>query len=134
MSKEILVNVESRETRVAVIEDGKLAEVYVEREERVVGSIYKCRVSNVLAGMDAAFVDIGLEKNAFLYVADALPEVSEISHSHRQPNVRIKDVLKVGQELLVQVMKGPEFPPAYPCRDGFSFSCLTPTTWACPAK
>ncbi|MBO7392575.1 MAG: Rne/Rng family ribonuclease [Abditibacteriota bacterium] len=107
MSKEILVNVESRETRVAVIEDGKLAEVYVEREERVVGSIYKCRVSNVLAGMDAAFVDIGLEKNAFLYVADALPEVSEISHSHRQPNVRIKDVLKVGQELLVQVMKGP---------------------------
>ena len=107
MSKEILVNVESRETRVAVIEDGKLAEVYVEREERVVGSIYKCRVSNVLAGMDAAFVDIGLEKNAFLYVADALPEVSEISHSHRQPHVKIKDVLKVGQELLVQVMKGP---------------------------
>jgi ribonuclease G len=77
LSKEIIVNVDSRETRVALIEAGKLVELHVEREERVVGSIYKCKVSNVLPGMDAAFVEIGLERNAFLYVADVLPEADE---------------------------------------------------------
>ena len=70
MSKEIIVNVDSRETRIAIIESGKLVELHVEREERVVGGVYKCKVANVLAGMDAAFVDIGLERNAFLYVAE----------------------------------------------------------------
>lgn len=110
MSKEIIVNVDTRETRVAVVESGKLVEFYVEREERVVGSIYKCKVANVLAGMDAAFVDIGLERNAFLYVADVLPEMDDDFPSARKEgprNVKIKDILKVGQELLVQVVKGP---------------------------
>lgn len=110
MPKEIIVNVDSRETRVALVEAGKLVELHVEREERVVGSIYKCKVSNVLAGMDAAFVDIGLERNAFLYVADVLPDMDdEVPAARREPTraVRIKDVLKVGQELLVQVVKGP---------------------------
>jgi ribonuclease G len=73
MSKEIIVNVGDRETRIAVIEENKLVELHIERAERVVGSLYKCRVANVLAGMDAAFVDIGLERNAFLYVGDVLP-------------------------------------------------------------
>lgn len=73
MSKEIVVNVGERETRIAVLEDGKLVELHIERAERVVGSLYKCRVSNVLQGMDAAFVDIGLDRNAFLYVGDVLP-------------------------------------------------------------
>src|SRR5450631_4036295 len=73
MAKEIVVNVGDRETRIAVIEEGKLVELHIERAERVVGSLYKCRVANVLAGMDAAFVDIGLERNAFLYVGDVLP-------------------------------------------------------------
>jgi ribonuclease G len=72
-NKEIIVNVGERETRIAVTEDGKLVELHIERSERVVGSIYKCRVANVLQGMDAAFVDIGLERNAFLYVGDVLP-------------------------------------------------------------
>ncbi|MFQ3548348.1 MAG: Rne/Rng family ribonuclease [Armatimonadota bacterium] len=109
MSKEILVNVDTRETRVAVIESGRLVELHVEREERVVGSIYKCKVANVLAGMDAAFVDIGLERNAFLYVGDILPEMDEEYPSARKEhkNISIKDLLKVGQELLVQVVKGP---------------------------
>lgn len=110
MSKEILVNVDTRETRVAVIESGKLVELYVEREERVVGSIYKCKVVNVLAGMDAAFVDIGLERNAFLYVADVLPEMDDefpAARKDTQKIRKIKDVLKPGQELLVQVVKGP---------------------------
>ncbi|MDO8683305.1 MAG: Rne/Rng family ribonuclease [Armatimonadota bacterium] len=110
MSKEIIVNVDTRETRVAIIEEGKLVELHIEREERVVGSVFKCKVSNVLPGMDAAFVDIGLERNAFLYVADILPEAGEeIPAARREPSKpqRIKDVLKVGQELLVQVVKGP---------------------------
>ena len=73
MSKEIIVNVGERETRIAVLEENKLVELHIERSERVVGGIYKCRVANVLQGMDAAFVDIGLERNAFLYVGDVLP-------------------------------------------------------------
>jgi len=109
MSKEIIVNVDTRETRVALIEAGKLVELHIEREERVVGSIYKCKVSNVLPGMDAAFVDIGLDRNAFLYVADILPEADEDMPTTRRSghNMRIKDMLKVGQDLLVQVIKGP---------------------------
>lgn len=73
MSKEIIVNVGERETRIAVTEDNRLVEMHVERAERVVGSLYKCRVANVLPGMDASFVDVGLERNAFLYVGDVLP-------------------------------------------------------------
>ena len=110
MSKEIIVSVDSRETRVALIESGKLVELQVEREERVVGSVYKCKVVNVLAGMDAAFVDIGLDRNAFLYVADVLPEMDDEFPTARRDTsraVKIKDVLKAGQEVLVQVVKGP---------------------------
>ncbi|HLV80496.1 MAG TPA: Rne/Rng family ribonuclease [Chthonomonadaceae bacterium] len=77
MSKEIYVNVGERETRIAVVEEGKLVELQIERAERVVGSLYKCRVVNVLPGMDAAFADLGLERNAFLYVGDVLPMASE---------------------------------------------------------
>ena len=109
MSKEIIVNVDTRETRIALIDSGRLVELHIEREERVVGSIYKCKVSNVLAGMDAAFVDIGLERNAFLYVADVLPEMDDDYPVSRResPRPKIKDLLKVGQEVLVQVVKGP---------------------------
>jgi ribonuclease G len=79
MAKEIVVNVGDRETRIAVIEDGKLVELHIERAERVVGSLYKCRVANVLQGMDAAFVDVGLERNAFLYVGDVLPVTDDVA-------------------------------------------------------
>src|SRR5690242_15580763 len=77
MTKEIYVNVGERETRIAVVEEGKLVELQIERAERVVGSLYKCRVVNVLPGMDAAFADLGLERNAFLYVGDVLPMATE---------------------------------------------------------
>jgi ribonuclease G len=79
VTKEIYVNVGERETRIAVTEDNKLVELHIERAERVVGSLYKCRVANVLQGMDAAFVDIGLERNAFLYVGDVLPTVDDLT-------------------------------------------------------
>lgn len=117
MQKEIFVNVDPRETRVAVVEAGQLVELHMEREERVVGSIYKAKVSNVLPGMDAAFVDIGLEKNAFLYVGDILTEESlppaedktrpRTSRRRTDSNAKIRDLVKPGQEILVQVVKAP---------------------------
>ncbi len=72
MNKEILVDANTFATRVAVVEDGTPVELYVEQEgsERLVGNIYLGKVQNVLPGMQAAFVDIGLEKNAFLYAGD----------------------------------------------------------------
>lgn len=95
-----------------MLEDQELVEYRVEREERVVGSIFKGIVQNVLPGMDAAFVDIGLERNAFLYVADILPEdLSDNSPaSLKRSELRrrkIKELIRPGQELMVQVTKGP---------------------------
>ncbi len=93
MSKDIIVNVGERETRVAVLENDKLVELHIERSERVVGSIYKARVMNVLQALDAAFVDIGLERNAFLYVGDVLPpsESSGDGANSRRSNERDSD-------------------------------------------
>ncbi len=108
---EIIVNVSNRETRIALLEKGQLMEYRVEREERVVGSIFKGIVQNVLPGMDAAFIDIGLERNAFLYVADVIgPDEDNSPASLKKSELRrrkIKDLLKPGQQLMVQVTKGP---------------------------
>lgn len=111
-SVEIIVNVSNRETRIAMLENRQLMEYRVEREERVVGSIFKGIVQNVLPGMDAAFVDIGLERNAFLYVADILPDdpsdnsPASVKRSELRRR-KIKELIKPGQELMVQVTKGP---------------------------
>src|SRR5215831_15659910 len=77
--KELLVSSGDRETRVAVLEDGRVAEVQIERRRQrgVVGNIYKGRVTRVLPGMQSAFVDLGLEKDAFLYVDDVGDEVDD---------------------------------------------------------
>jgi ribonuclease G len=121
MAKEILVNADARESRIAVREDNLLVELHIEREERVVGSIYKGRVESVHHGMDASFVDIGLEKNAFLFAGDIVPGggeaddngEGEIETTHdrrgRRPrqHTGITSLVKRGQEILVQVMKGP---------------------------
>lgn len=107
MYKEIIVNVSEEETRVAVLEDKQLVEIYIERSkhQRLMGNIYKGRVENVLPGMQAAFINIGLEKNAFLYVEDAIP--ARMDHPHGGAKVNISDVLKQGQELVVQIVKEP---------------------------
>ncbi len=111
--REILVNVTPRETRIAVLENGQLMEVRFERGERVVGNIYKGVVQNVLPGMDAAFINIGLERNAFLYVGDILPEGGDSEETPtpvRRNDLRkrnIGELLKIGQEVLVQVVKAP---------------------------
>ncbi len=103
MEKKIVVNCDSKDTRVAVLEDNHLVEIYLERPvyQRVVGNIYKGVVENVLPGMQAAFVNIGLERNAFLYVDDTYPQGSG------EEKVPIQQRIKPGQELLVQVGKEP---------------------------
>ena len=102
--KQLVISGSALETRVALLENGRPAELYVERPGRasLVGNIYKGRVENVLAGMDAAFVDIGLDRNGFLYVDEvATPEVRP-----RGPG-KITQLLKGGKELLVQVLRDP---------------------------
>lgn len=108
MQKEILVNVDREETRVAVVEDGVLVELYYERpvSQRTVGNVYKGKVENVLPGMQAAFVDIGLDRNAFLYVDDAIA-AAEDDDLPPPSRLTIKDLLHSGQEVLLQVVKEP---------------------------
>src|SRR5512136_1634264 len=79
MGNELVINTSSHETRIALIENGTIAELYIERSrvKGIVGNIYKGRVIRVLPGMQAAFVDIGLEKAAFLYVADVFEAIDE---------------------------------------------------------
>lgn len=110
MNKEILVDANGFSTRVAVVENGIPVELYVEQEssERLVGNIYKGRVQNVLPGMQAAFVDIGLERNAFLYAGDvSLSEDTEDDGSAPKETRNIRDLLKPGQSIMVQVAKDP---------------------------
>jgi ribonuclease G len=102
--RELLVSVDVGEQRVAVLEDDRAAEVYLERPERrsIAGNIYKGTVDNVLPGMEAAFIEIGLEKNGFLYVDEIVtPELEG------RGGRKIQDLLKRNQELLVQSVKDP---------------------------
>lgn len=110
LKKEILVTVDHDETRGAVLEDGLLVEIFIERPlaQRVVGNIYKGKVTDVLPGMQAAFVNIGLERNAFLYVDDAHPLrfTDDDGVPPDQPaKASIKDLLREGQDVIVQVVK-----------------------------
>ncbi len=111
MGKDILATVDPFEVRVAVREDGRLAGIFLERSEPLAGNVYKGRVASVLPGMEAAFVDIGLERNAFLHVTDIRssriePEGGE-ELEDRIGRGPIADRLRVGQEILVQVTKEP---------------------------
>src|SRR4051812_30655311 len=79
MTKEMIISSTSHETRVAILEDDQVVEIFIEREQSrgVVGNIYKGRVSKVLPGMQSAFVDLGLERDAFLYVSDVISPTEE---------------------------------------------------------
>ena len=152
MNKEMVISSTSHETRVAILEDDQVVEIFIEREHSrgVVGNIYKGRVSKVLPGMQSAFVDLGLERDAFLYVTDVIdptaeslededesptadPEVvapdADPEHAEGEsgdaskagsngrrsgrdrdrtpPDTKIEDLLKEGQEVVVQVVKEP---------------------------
>ncbi len=126
MAKDLVVHSTPQETKVAVLEDGVLSELFIEREAHrgIVGNIYKGRVTRVLPGMQSSFVDLGLERDAFLYVADVIegldenlltPEEAEVaggsataaSGNGHHRNVAIEEMLREGQDVLVQVVKEP---------------------------
>jgi ribonuclease G len=106
VKKEILVSVEVTEQRVAVLEDDVVVEVYLGRPSHysVAGNVYKGVIDNVLPGMEASFVDIGLEKNGFLYVDEIV--VPELEGKQRHGR-RIQELVERGQEVLVQAVKDP---------------------------
>lgn len=124
MTKEILINVTREEMRVGLLEGGQVVEFYIERKRdaSLVGNIYKGKVVKILPGMQSAFVDIGLEKAAFLYVDDIMTEVedyapfieeeeksspTEIFSKKRRRLLPIEEIIQEGQEILVQVSKNP---------------------------
>jgi len=111
MNKDLIVSSTPQETKVALLEDGAVAEFFIEREAHrgVVGNIYKGGVTRVLPGMQSAFVDLGLERDAFLYVADVFEDLDEnlLSPEEQVRNAPIEERLQEGQEVLAQVVKEP---------------------------
>jgi ribonuclease G len=118
MSREIVINSTKHESRISVLDDGQVVELWVERSRHrtIVGNIYKGRVTKVLPGMQSAFVDLGLERDAFLYVSDVLEEFEEYESESAgditlddvpaaRPETSIADLLREGQEIVVQVAK-----------------------------
>ena len=116
MASELIINVTFNEIRMAFLENGVLVEFFIERknDKNMVGNIYKGRVARIVPGMDAAFVDIGLEKSAFLYVGDIMLDKAMYEEYEDSDlvfpveiNERIEGVLEEGQELIVQVSREP---------------------------
>ena len=118
VSREIVINATKHESRIAVIDEGQVVELWVERNRNrtLVGNIYKGRVTKVLPGMQSAFVDLGIDRDAFLYVADVVEDFEEYENDSREdlqldvpvtprPETSISDLLREGQELTVQVAK-----------------------------
>ena len=107
--KEILINITPQETRVAILENGMLHELYIERSRSrgLVSNVYKGKVVRVLPGMEAAFIEIGLERAAFLHVSDMAGYNKQHLNDTSIPAPQIDRMLRQGQELLVQVIKDP---------------------------
>jgi len=109
MTTEMIVNVSPRETRAALLENGVLQELFVERVSRMglTGNLYKGRVSRVLPGMQAAFIDIGLERTAFLHVSDIVQPADAESSGEETRTENIRELVSEGGDILVQVLKDP---------------------------
>src|SRR5690242_8848920 len=127
MNKEMIVSSNGHETMVAILEEDLVAEVFVERERQrgVVGNVYKGRVSKVLPGMQSSFIDLGLERDGFLYVDDVIDTMEEFDKlagdeddeggggnrrngdRENKPRPKIEELLREGQEIIVQVVKEP---------------------------
>lgn len=109
MAEEILVNITPREVRVALLENGALQEIHIERSlhHGLIGNIYKGKINRILPGIQAAFIDIGLERSAFLHVSDISGYEELVKKASNPADIDIRDFLKTGQELLVQVYKDP---------------------------
>ena len=109
MTTEMIVNVSPRETRAALLENGVLQELFVERASRLglTGNLYKGRVSRVLPGMQAAFIDIGLERTAFLHVSDIVQPADAEDSAEAPRTENIRELVNEGGDILVQVLKDP---------------------------
>lgn len=109
MKRNIIIKQDEFETLVAILEEDRLAEVYVERayQQGIVGNVYKARVENVLPGMQAAFVDFGAAKNGFLHVRDVVAHKLDANGNLQEPDTPINKLLRPGQEIMVQVVKEP---------------------------
>jgi len=110
LSEELLINVTPQETRVAYVENGVLQEVHIERTRRrgLVGNVYKGKVCRVLPGMQAAFLEVGLDRTAFLHASDVAIEGNDKAESEeKQPEPQILSLLSEGQDVVVQVVKDP---------------------------
>ena len=109
MEAEILINVSAREVRAAVVENGVLVDLFIERASRrgLIGNIYKGKVSRVLPGMQAAFIDIGLARTAFLHTSNIATAASPSANIADTDEISIRDLLREGDELPVQVLKDP---------------------------
>jgi ribonuclease G len=110
LSTEILISSDPWENRVAILEDEVLSEIYIEREEKVIGSIFKGKVQNVLPGMGASFVDIGLGRNAFLYVDDINKtplNIGDVEITQGRSGWTISEKVNRGDDVLVQIVKEP---------------------------
>src|SRR3954454_13489848 len=118
MSKELVISANRHETKVAILEDDQLVEIYFQRsnEYSLAGSIHKGRVTKVLPGMQSAFVDLGLDRDAFLYVSDVIEDLEDFDSEsndelhldevpQQRPEASIADLLREGQEIVVQVSK-----------------------------
>src|SRR5437667_9535027 len=125
MTKEMIISSNGHETQVAILEEDLVAEIFVERERHrgVVGNVYKGRVSKVLPGMQSSFIALGLERDGFLYVGDVIDTLEEFDKlesgddeapgargqsrgekDKEKPQPKIEELLKEGQEILVQVV------------------------------
>jgi len=129
---ELLMNVTPNETRIALVETGMLREVHIERQAKrgIVGNIYKGRVTRVLPGMQSAFVDIGLEKAAFLHAADIVSH-TECVDENEQKQFKVKSIselVREGQDIVVQVVKDPL--GTKHCHRVILFLCRKIATWA----
>ena len=104
--KEIIINKQERNKQILLIEDGNLVEKYNEDENinRIEGNIYIGKVENVLQGMQSAFINIGQDKNTFIHLKDILPKI-DIKEGVQNENIKIKDVVKTGMPILIQVKK-----------------------------
>ena len=128
MTSELIINVSREESRVALLEGGQVVELYIERKKdtSLVGNVYKGRVLKILPGMQSSFIDIGLEKAAFLYVSDIMPNVDDYyapfmesdpgdtvemdelqAQAEAAKPLPIEELIQEGQEILVQVAKDP---------------------------
>src|SRR5713101_5801977 len=116
MSKELVISAAPHETRVAILEEGQLCEIYIEREKEfaLVGSIYKGRVTRVLPGMQSAFVDIGLDSDAFLYVGDFLENLEDYDHVVAPVEGKVEKMEQQGGEVFAPPAAGEASEDAQP--------------------